>query len=333
MLVSFLNNVCIFCNMPKILILTRFRGEYEPKRLEEEALKLGYEVDRVNYEHVRLGVSSIGKPVIDLTTGKKLHDYDLVIPRAATKRGAPSMLGVKSVILEYIENRNQEIKSSKSQENEDKEILVINGESFKQYPLMGKLEQGVLLAQAGLPVIPFASFNGVKGWKRYLDILSKRKKEFVPVMVKARFGSHGKNVKLAESLDKLIKLSTKYSEGDVLIQPVITVRRWYRVLVLNGEVLGRMKHSQKDKFKTLEIIEETQNLKPKFSKKQMEDLDRICIEAVLVLKADFAGLDVAWDETSQTWRIFEVNRTAQFKWFERSKLGVNVAEKIVEVVG
>ncbi len=323
--------------MKKILILTRFRGEYEPKRLEEEALKLGCEVDRVNYEHVRLGVSSIGKPVIDLGTGKKLYEYDLIIPRAASKRGASTMLGVKSVILEYVENRNQEIHAdskqsggqAKNQNEEQKEIKVINGESFKLFPLMGKLEQGVLLAQAGLPVIPFASFNGVKGWKRYLEILSKRKKEFVPVMVKARFGSHGKNVKLAETLEKLMKLSLKHSEGDVLIQPVITVRRWYRVLVLNGEVLGRMKHRQKDKFKTEEIIEETLNLKPKFSKEQMKDLDRICIEAMKVLKADFAGLDVAWDETSQTWRIFEVNRTAQFKWFERSKLGVNVAEKLV----
>ncbi len=303
--------------MKKILVLTRYRGEYEPKRLEEEALKLGYEVDRVNYEHVRLGVSSIGKPVIDLGIGKKIHEYDLVIPRAASKRGAPSMLGVKSVILEYIDNLT---------ENKPK---VINGESFKTFPLMGKLEQGVLLAQAHLPVIPFASFNGVKGWKRYLEILSKRKKEFVPVMVKARFGSHGKNVKLAETMEKLIKLSQKYSEGDVLIQPVITVRRWYRVLVLNGEILGRMKHSQKDKFKTNEIKEETLNLKPKFSKEQMRELDRVCLEAMKVLKADFAGLDVAWDETSQTWRIFEVNRTAQFKWFERSKLGVNVAQAIL----
>lgn len=315
--------------MKKILILTRYRGEYEPKRLEEEALKMGCEVDRVNYEHVRLGVSSAGKPIIDLGPNKKLEDYDLIIPRAATKKDAPSMLGVKSVILEYVENMKHEAGSMNHEGVEHREIKVINGESFKLFPLMGKLEQGVLLAQAGLPVIPFVTFNGQKGWKRYLDILAKKKQPFVPVMVKARFGSHGKNVKLAETVEKLIKLSQKYSEGDVLIQPVITVRRWYRVLVLNGEVLGKMKHRQKDKFKTMEIMEETLNIKPKFTKAQMEELDRICLEAMKILKADFAGLDVAWDETSQTWRIFEVNRTAQFKWFERSKLGVNVAEKLV----
>lgn len=303
--------------MKKILILTRFRGEYEPRRLAEEAVKLGYSVDKVNYEHVRLGVSSVGKPVIDLGTGKKIHEYDLVIPRAATKRGGTSMLGVKSVILEYIDNLTEN------------KPVVINGESFKLFPLMGKLEQGVLLAQAGLPVIPFASFNGVRGWKRYLEILAKRKKEFVPVMVKARFGSHGKNVKLAESLEKLIKLSLKYSEGDVLIQPVLKVRRWYRVLVLNGKVLGMMKHKQKDKFQVMSQQEELSKIKPKFTKEQMGELEKISLAAMKVLKADFAGLDIAWDEEAKQWRIFEVNRTAQFKWFEKAFPVINVAGKMV----
>ena len=304
--------------MKKVLILTRFRGEYEPRRLAEEATALGYDVDRVNYEHVRLGVSPLGKPVIDLMTGKKLDEYDLVIPRAATKRGGESMLGVKSVILEYIEKLV------------DKKPKVINGESFRFYPLMGKLEQGILLAQAGLSVIPFASFNGQRGWKRYLEIVAKRKNPFTPVMVKARFGSHGKNVKLAESMERLTKLSQKYSEGDVLIQPVIKVRRWYRVLVLNGKVLGMMKHRQKDKFQTVALQSETAFLKPKFSKEQMDELKVLALKATEVLRADFAGLDVAWDEDLQGWRIFEVNRTAQFKWFEKAYPEISVAGEMVK---
>jgi hypothetical protein len=303
--------------MKKVLILTRFRGEYEPRRLAEEALAKGYEVDRVNYEHVRLGVSPLGKPVIDLMTGKKLDEYDLVIPRAATKRGGESMLGVKSVILEYIDK----LTGNKPE--------VINGESFKQYPLMGKLEQGILLAQEGLSVIPFASFNGERGWKRYLEVVAKRKTPFVPVMVKARFGSHGKNVKLAETYERLVRLSQKYSEGDVLIQPVLTVRRWYRVLVLKGTVLGMMKHRQKDKFQTVAIQSEMALLKPKFTKERMSELEMLAVKATEVLKADFAGLDVAWDESLQGWRIFEVNRTAQFKWFEKAHPEINVASSIV----
>lgn len=305
-------------DMKKVLILTRFRGEYEPRRLAEEALALGYEVDKVNYEHIRIGVSVSGKPMIDLGTGKRIEDYDLVIPRAASKRGGASMLGVKSVVLEYID---------KLTENKPK---VVNGESFKLYPLMGKLEQGVLLAQAGLSVIPFTSFNGRRGWRRYLDSISENGPSFVPVMVKARFGSHGKNVKLAESYKRLMNLSLKYSEGDVLIQPVIKVRRWYRVLVLNGEVLGMMKHRQKGKFQTEEIQKETALIKPKFTEEQMDVLRGLSLKATAVLKADFAGLDVAWDEDLKGWRIFEVNRTAQFKWFEKAYPEINVAKAMLK---
>jgi len=318
--------------MKKILILTRFRGEYEPRRLAEEAVKLGYQVDKVNYEHVRIGVSKLGKPIVDLGTGNKLDEYDLIIPRAATKRGGESMLGVKSVVLEYVEQtRTQELKNSRTRDSnsERKSVKVINGESFKFFPLMGKLEQGLLMAEAGLPVIPFVSFRGQRGWKRYLEILGKRKGEFVPVMVKARFGSHGKNVKMAETLTRLNKLALKNNEGDVLIQPVLRVRRWYRVLVLNGQILGMMKHRQKDKFQVISQQEELSKIKPKFTKEQIADLERLSLAAVKVVKADFAGLDVAWDEETKQWRIFEVNRTAQFKWFEKAFPEVNVAGKMV----
>jgi len=228
---------------------------------------------------------------------------------------------VKSVILEYLEQTR----------SAEREIKVINGESFKFFPLMGKLEQGLLLAEAGLPVIPFVSFRGQRGWKRYSEILEKRKSEFVPVMVKARFGSHGKNVKLAETIVRLNKLALKYSEGDVLIQPVLKIRRWYRVLVLNGEVLGMMKHRQKDKFQVLAQQEELSKIKPKFTKEQMAELEKLSVEAVKVLKANFAGLDVAWDEDSKQWRILEVNRTAQFKWFEKAFPEINVAGRMVSI--
>jgi hypothetical protein len=117
------------------------------------------------------------------------------------------MLGVKSVILEYLEQtKNQKLENTKTQNEENKEIKVVNGESFKYFPLMGKLEQGVLLAEAGLPVIPFVSFRGQRGWKRYLEILTKRKSEFVPVMVKARFGSTVK-CELVETMERFAKIS------------------------------------------------------------------------------------------------------------------------------
>lgn len=298
--------------MKKVLVLTRFRGEYEPTRLKKEAVLLGFEVDLVNYEQIGIGVNDSGESVIDLGNDKKIEDYDLVIPRAASARGKISMVGVKTVVLEYAEKISS--------------VKILNGESFKLFPLMGKLEQGILLAQAGLPVIPFSSFNGKKGWKSYLNSDHK-----LPVMVKMRFGSHGKNVKLAETEQKLLKLSEKYSEGTVLIQPVVKVRRWYRVIVLGGKVLGMMKHRQKGKFQTEELKEELANVKPQFTEEDMERLKDICIKACDLFKCDYAGMDVAWDEDKKNWVIFEINRTAQFKWFERAYSEINVAREILKL--
>ena len=42
---------------------------------------------------------------------------------------------------------------------------------------------------------------------------------------------------------------------------------------------------------------------------------------------DYAGLDVVWDEEKEDFKILEVNRTAQFKYFEK-RTGMNVAEEI-----
>ena len=329
----------IFVFMKNVLVLTRFRGEYEPTRIKKEAQLLGYEVDLVNYERVRLGVDEKERPVIDLGTGRRLEEYHLVIPRAASARGKMSMTGVKTVILEYLEKYNEgEIDNDKVNGGvrlprpaggaRNDRVQVLNGRSFMTFPLMGKLEQGVLLSQAGLPVIPFQSFNGKKGWKSYLESCP-----VLPVMVKMRFGSHGKGVRLAETREKLEKLAQKYSEGTVLIQPVLKVRRWYRVIVLGGQVLGIMKHRQKGKFQTEAIRQGVENIKPEFTEEQFNELKQICISSCKLFECDFAGLDVAWEEDQKKWIIFEINRTAQFKWFEKAHPEINVAQEIVEGLG
>ena len=155
----------------------------------------------------------------------------------------------------------------------------------------------------------------------------------LPVMVKMRFGSHGKGVRLAETRERLEKLAQKYSEGTVLIQPVLKVRRWYRVIVLGGGVLGIMKHRQKGKFQTEVIKREVESIKPEFTEEQFGELKKICTDACRLFECDYAGLDVAWEEDQKRWIIFEINRTAQFKWFEKAHPEINVAQGIVEGLG
>lgn len=285
--------------MAKALVLTRFVKEYEPTRLAEEGRKRDLEVDLVKYGQISLGVKD-GRAVIDLGHGRPLADYDFVIPRAASKKGS-SMVAVKTAVLNQL--------------SPDK---VLNGSSFQAYPLLGKIEQGLLLAEASLPTVPFLSFGSKLGWQEF-----KKNPLFnFPLIVKGRFGSHGRTVRLVNDWDQFGHVFKDYHAGAVLVQPLIRVKQWYRCLVVGDRYLGEMRHRQKPKYGAVEgtLI--------KFNSTKMNRLQEICLAATKLVKADYAGLDVAWDEDKQDWVILEINRTAQFKYFEK-KTGVNVAKEII----
>ena len=284
-----------------MLILTRFVKEYEPRRLAEEGRRLGYEVDLVKYGQVSLEVTKgearvqVGDHLID--------DYDFVIPRAASKKGS-SMVGTKTAILEMARRKGK--------------ARVLNGESFAAYPLMGKLEQGLVLGHSGLPTVDFVSFGNKNGWREF----KKSPTISFPLVIKGRFGSHGRTVKLINDWEQFERVMKEYKSGEVLVQPKLRVRQWYRCVVVGGRYLGEMRHRQKMKYGG----EEGKLIK--FNQKKMERLRKICLKASELFKVDYAGLDVAWDEDKEDWAILEINRTAQFKYFEK-RTGVNVAEEII----
>ena len=284
------------------LILTRLVKEYEPTRLAEEVRKLGMEVEMVKYGQVELAVVE-DRPVVKMPDGRSINDFERVITRAASKKGS-SMVGTKTAMLQMVDP-----------------VKVLNGVSFAKFPLLGKLEQGLMLAKAGLPTVPFVSFGNKKGWREYLE---RTVFEF-PVIVKGQFGSHGRTVKLVESVDDLRREYKKYDAGVVLIQPKLRVRQWYRCIVVGGEYLGEMRHRQKDKY------DGEDGVMLKLSEEKMERLREIALKACELFSCEYAGLDVVYDEDRKDFVILEVNRTAQFKYFEK-RTGVNVAERIVALM-
>jgi glutathione synthase/RimK-type ligase-like ATP-grasp enzyme len=289
--------------MKKLLILGRFVKEYEPVRLAEEGRKLGYEVDIVKYGQIVIEVND-GGVMIDLGNGNSLEDYDRIVMRAASKKGS-SMVGIKTAVGEYLEKKGMTDR-------------VLNGVSFRDYPLLGKVEQGLLMAQTGLPAVPMITFGSKLGWKKYLGGELK-----LPVMVKGRFGSHGRAVQVVKTEAELERLMNEYSEGNVLIQPVMKINKWFRCIVVNGKYLGQMRHTQKEQYRIAEG-----EIKTVIPEERMEELKQICLKATALFNADYAGIDVGWDEEKQNWVIFEVNRTAQFKYFEK-RVMMNVALELV----
>lgn len=291
--------------MERMLILTRLVKEYEPRRLAEEGRKLGYEVNLTKYGQITLEVLR-GEARVRLANDRLIEDYALIVPRAASKKGS-SMVGTKTAILEMAKRKGK--------------IRVLNGESFSLYPLMGKLEQGLVLASASLPAVDFVSFGSKKGWREFRSSPSIN----FPMVVKGRFGSHGRTVRLVNDWEQFERTMKSYQTGEVLVQPKLRVRQWYRCIVVGGKYLGEMRHRQKMKYGGEE------GKLVRFNQKKMKKLEQLCLRACELFKIDYAGLDVAFDEDRQDWVILEINRTAQFKYFEK-RTGVNVAEVMVKLV-
>lgn len=301
--------------MKKMLILSRFVKEYEPKRLVEEGRKIGLEVDLIKYGQFKIQVIG-NKFVVDSTKRSKLGDYDYVIPRAASKKGS-SMVGIKTVLLREF-NPSPVLRASLPFAGEGKVVKVLNGVSFAKYPLLGKMEQGMMLAKANLPTVDFLTFGSKLGWKK----LKENPKFDFPLIIKGRFGSHGRAVKLVSDWSEFDKVFGAYTTGEVLIQPKLKVKQWYRCIVVGGKYLGEMRHRQKDKYGGEE------GKLVKLNSTKMERLKEICLVAVQLFECDYAGIDVVWDEESADFKILEVNRTAQFKYFEK-RTKVNVAREMV----
>ncbi len=289
----------------KVLILTRFVKEYEPRRLAEEIRKAGDVVDLVKYGQISLGVVR-GRAKIQMPIENDLDSYDVVIPRAASKKGS-SMVAVKTMVLHMFGLLGK-----------TKSLKVLNGKSFEQYPLLGKMEQGMLMAAAGLPTVDFVTFGSKVGWRKFRE---NPRFDF-PLIVKGRFGSHGRQVRLVKNWDEFEKVFGQYREGVVMVQPKLKVKQWYRCIVMGGRYLGEMRHRQKDKYGG------EKGILVKLNSTKMNRLKEICLKASSLFSCDYAGIDVAWDEEADDFKILEVNRTAQFKYFER-RTGVNVAAEIV----
>lgn len=284
--------------MKTLLVLTRLVKEYEPQRFKEVGESLGYKVTIAKYGQVALGVD--GGQAFCEHKGEKISEFDLVVMRSASKKGS-SMVGIKTAILSGLDPEK-----------------VINGRSFSKYPLLGKVEQGLMMAAHGLPVPDLVTFGSKLGFEEFAE----DPRFPLPWMVKGRFGSHGRTVKLVNDKEQFLRVSEQYKEGEVLLQPVIKAKQWYRTIVVKGEYLGEMLHRQKSKYGAVEgpLI--------KFGGEKMKKLQDISIAAANLFDCDYAGIDILWDEDKQDFVILEVNRTAQFKYFER-RTGMNVVERVL----
>jgi len=286
----------------KLLILTRFPAEYEPKRLAEEALKIGLRPEIVSYGKVGLSWAKGGISV-DLPSGKDFFDFDFFVFRSSSHRNRKSLVGLKTALMSSL----------------PKDKFALNRQTFSRWPVLGKVEQGALLVRKGVFVIP-SWFLPDKADRE----IFYRKVPF-PLICKARFGSHSrKTFKLEDRLEaeKLLREEA----GEFFFQPLVKSHFYWRVLVLGGKVLGAMKRETNRRFLKEAPGLETPGFEPASSLETQ--IKTLALEATRALKAEFGGVDILIDEEKNP-MVIEVNRTPQFKIFEK-RLEINVAREIID---
>jgi ribosomal protein S6--L-glutamate ligase len=210
-----------------ILILSRGFANYSTKRLKEEALARGHQVQVIDYSKCYITVES-GNPVVRYKS-QELRDIDAIIPRVAA-----SLTKYGSSIVRQFEMQNVFTTTSS--------ISIVRSRD--------KLRSMQLLSKAGVG-IPKTVF--VRETADFDDVL--RQVGGAPVIIKVARGTHGNGVVLAETPKAaLAVMQAFYVEGvNFLVQEFIAESAGVdiRAFVVNGKVVASMlRQSLDDDFRS-----------------------------------------------------------------------------------
>lgn len=234
---------------------------------------------------------------------KDISEFDAVIFRAINRH-----ITEAKIIAKYMRDKNKIIID---------EILAKNDYDFHKFLMHIKLKnKNIPQPTTYLPL----GFNILK------KILEKIKP---PLVVKHLKKMHGRDVFRFNTRKKVLDFFSKNKKqrpDRYLIQKWYPARSYYRVLVLDGKVLG-----------AIERISLLCENKPKIplaerSKKTVltEKLKKISLLAARAAEIEFGGLDIMPDKKDRL-KILEINRSPKFKRFSQVT-GINVAEKVIEYI-
>ncbi len=210
----------------KIAILSNGPGNYSTKRLKEEALARGHDVEVIKYKDCYAAIEQ-SNPVVHYR-GEKLEGFDVVIPRIASYMTRYGAAIVRQFEMQGVFTTTSSIALVRSRD---------------------KLRSMQLLARAGVG-IPKTVFS--RGVTTDLDDLIDGLGGS-PVIIKLARGTHGNGVVLAET-KKAAKsvLQAFYVMDDdgtnIMLQEFIkeSAGEDIRAFIVNGKVVASMKRQSLD---------------------------------------------------------------------------------------
>lgn len=285
----------------KIAILSNGPGNYTTKRLKEEALKRGHEVDIIKYKNAYTAISA--KDNFVRYHGKRLDHYDAIIPRIAqsyTKYG--------TAIVRQFEAQGSFTTASS---------LAINRSR-------DKLRAYQVLARAGVSIPKTVLARESASFEDIIELAGG-----TPLIIKVARGTHGNGVVLAETA-KAAKavMQAFYVEGvNFMVQEFVkeSAGEDIRALVVGGRVVASIKRQSLDG----DFRSNTHQGGEGFPVKLSEDERKMAIKAAKAMGLPICGVDMMRSEEGPL--VLEVNSSASIKTPELIT-GRNVAEKIIGYV-
>ena len=285
------------------------QSQFEVDRLEEEAKKLGVEVNRALYRELSFDLKERPRVFIrgdEITENNTLGMWFRV---AGTVSG------------KYTEGRNLAIRLLQDR------IFCANHEGYLGWTRMGKIAQHAVFLENQIPVVPTRIYYTREEIKD-VGLAEKMGKWDYPVIAKHERGYQGKSVRKFDNWQEEEKFVDKIQEknlGMFLWQKYLPTKWDIRVIVLDGKAIGAMK-----RMATGSEFRSNYSLGGLVEAWDLSEADKILAEKVAkVCGLDYCGVDIMKDDLGNSY-ILEVNRQCQFKGFEEATQ-INVAKAVVEM--
>jgi ribosomal protein S6--L-glutamate ligase len=290
----------------RIAILSRGPGNFSTKRIKEEALKHGHEVDIVNYANCEARIEQ-NKPTV-IYDGEVLRGYDAIIPRIAS-----SYTRYGSAIVRQFETQG----------------VFTTTTSIALVRSRDKLRATQLLARAGID-IPKTIFSRGRLNPEEIEVLVEELGG-PPIVIKLARGTHGRGVVLAETRKAAKSVLQGFyvmeEEGtNILLQEYIEEAEGadIRAFVVGGKVIASMeRRSSGEDFRS--NIHQGGTGSPV---KLTDEERKVAVKAAKAMGLNIAGVDLIRSKRGSL--VLEVNPSPGFAIEQIT--GRNVGEKIIEYI-
>ncbi len=287
----------------RIAILSKGPGNYSTKRLKEEAVKRGHEVEVINYTLCEARIEK-SKPIV-MYKGEALSGYDVIIPRIAS-----SYTRYGSAIVRQFEMQGVFTTTSS--------ISIVRSRD--------KLRSIQLLSRAGIGIPKTIFSRGITEIDTVMEELGGP-----PIIIKLASGTHGRGVVLAESRKAARSVMQGFYLMDddgtnILLQEYIeeSAGTDIRAFVVGSQVVASMKRqSLNDDFRSnLHQGGEGKTVK------LTDEEEKVAIKAARAMGLSICGVDMMRSNRGPL--VLEVNSSPGFGIEQVT--GRNVAEKIIDYV-